>query len=70
MTFLGMSPSIDGYNIPLLLIFLAAAFLLFWQFSGPPMDPREPPLLRPDIPVVGHLIGMMRKQMDYYAILR
>jgi hypothetical protein len=70
MTFLWISPSFDGYITLLLLIFLAAAVLLFWQFSGPRMDPREPPLLRPAIPVVGHVIGMMKEQLNYYAILR
>jgi hypothetical protein len=70
MAFLAILPSFDGYSLPLLLLlFLATAVLLLWQLSGPRMDPREPPLLRPAIPVVGHLIGMMREQTNYYAIV-
>jgi hypothetical protein len=70
MAFLDLLPSFDGYNVPLLLLLLAAAIVFFRQLFAPHMDPREPPLLSPAIPIVGHLIGMMRNQMEYYAILR
>lgn len=70
MAFLGISLSFDGYDMSLVLLFLTTAIVLIWGFSGPRMDPREPPLLRPAIPIVGHLIGIMKKQMEYYAILR
>lgn len=70
MAFLDNSTIFDGYSMPLLLLFLAAVFVLLRQLFEPRMDPREPPLLRPNIPFIGHLIGMVRNQMEYYAILR
>ncbi|KAK0666039.1 putative cytochrome P450 E-class, group IV [Cercophora samala] len=33
-------------------------------------DPREPPLLKPIIPFVGHIIGLIRHQADYHRILQ
>ena len=33
-------------------------------------DPREPPLAKSTIPVIGHAIGIMRKSFNYYAQLR
>lgn len=32
-------------------------------------DPREPPLLTPTIPFIGHIIGLIRYQADYHRIL-
>ncbi|KAK4665407.1 hypothetical protein QC763_0062110 [Podospora pseudopauciseta] len=33
-------------------------------------DPREPPLLKPTIPFIGHIIGLIRHQADYHRILQ
>lgn len=33
-------------------------------------DPREPPRLRPKIPVIGHVIGLMRHGPSYSKITR
>jgi hypothetical protein len=41
-----------------------------WQRFAIPMDPREPPLVRPKIPFIGHLIGLMRHQTTYLQMLR
>lgn len=30
----------------------------------------EPPLVRPKVPVIGHILGMMRHGVSYYKILR
>lgn len=32
-------------------------------------DPREPPLLKPTIPFIGYIIGLIRHQADYHRIL-
>jgi hypothetical protein len=34
------------------------------------MDSHEPPLLKPGIPFIGHLIGLMRHQKHYFEILK
>ncbi|KAK1447321.1 hypothetical protein CMEL01_09160 [Colletotrichum melonis] len=36
------------------------------RISTPSLDPREPPLLKPTIPVVGHLVNMLHKGGKYY----
>jgi hypothetical protein len=33
------------------------------------LDPQEPPILRPKVPFIGHLIGLLRHQVDYFGIL-
>lgn len=47
---------------------LISATLLHKLFS-PHNDSREPPLLKPRIPVLGHLIGLLRHQGGYIKIL-
>ena len=34
------------------------------------LDPREPPLAKTSIPIIGHAIGIMRNSFNYYAQLR
>ncbi|KAH8892683.1 cytochrome P450 [Thozetella sp. PMI_491] len=33
------------------------------------LDPAEPPLLAPKIPLIGHILGLMRYQNDYFGVL-
>lgn len=33
-------------------------------------DPREPPLASSSLPVVGHMVGMMKSKFNYYVDLR
>jgi len=32
-------------------------------------DPREPPLAKSSIPIVGHMVGMATRKFDYYLDL-
>ena len=34
------------------------------------VDPREPPVIYPKIPLVGHMIGMLTEGMTYYKNLQ
>lgn len=43
---------------------------LIYKFSSPPMDSREPPLLKAKIPIVGHIVGLVRHGIDYLEVLR
>lgn len=45
--------------VPLVLVLTKKAFFL-------PLDAREPPVRRPTIPLVGHIIGLVRESGDYY----
>ncbi|KAK4181985.1 cytochrome P450, partial [Podospora australis] len=44
--------------------------ILLYKFSSPPLDPREPPVLRPKFPVIGHLLGLSRHGVAYFDLLR
>ena len=61
--------SMGGYS-PLTVLFVAAVFLLAWHRLAIHMDPLEPPQLKPRIPLVGHLIGMIRYHTVYFEMLK
>ncbi|KXX73875.1 hypothetical protein MMYC01_204633 [Madurella mycetomatis] len=51
-----------------ILIAMIVAFLV--HTLGPRADPREPPLIKPRIPFIGHIIGLMQHQANYHTRLR
>ncbi|KJZ75729.1 hypothetical protein HIM_04886 [Hirsutella minnesotensis 3608] len=54
------------YTISTLLI----SFIIYlYKQSIPEIDSKEPPLMLPRIPFIGHLIGLVRNQSDYYTNL-
>lgn len=36
----------------------------------PRLDPREPPTVKPTIPWIGHIVGIIRHQADYGRIVQ
>lgn len=46
---------------------LAVVFAL--RLLRPTIDPREPPLVSPKIPVFGHALGLLRCGVPYYAMV-
>lgn len=56
-------------SLLLFLISFPAVFLLVNRFLIAKHDPKEPPLLPPKIPLVGHVIGLMRQKVYYYLDL-
>lgn len=46
------------------------AFALLNRLLTPRIDPREPPVVKPSIPWVGHIIGIIRHQADYSRIIQ
>ncbi|KAI1871195.1 uncharacterized protein JN550_004640 [Neoarthrinium moseri] len=59
--------SLDGFTLSLILALSVAA--LFWRLFALRLDPREPAALKPDVPVIGHIIGMLKESHRYWAIL-
>lgn len=56
---------------PLITAAMAVAFTFaILQALGPRVDPREPPLVKPRVPLIGHIIGMMRQQAQYHITLQ
>jgi hypothetical protein len=61
----GLSPvtvTLAAVALPLLLLLVRKAYF-------PPLDPREPPLLRPWIPFIGHIVSLARESNSYYVRL-
>jgi hypothetical protein len=52
-----------------LAIALVAALVLLGRLLAPKIGPSEPPILKPRIPFVGHIIGMMREKNSFYQRL-
>jgi hypothetical protein len=59
------SSLLSGYA-PSFVLFFATILLIAWQKLLVKNDPQEPPLLKPKIPIVGHLIGLLYYKMEYY----
>lgn len=59
-------------NLTLSQVLLPSALVVFffWILSRNRVDPREPPEIKPTIPVVGHIINLVRNGLSYYTKLR
>jgi hypothetical protein len=53
-------------------VLLSSVLIVFsvWILSRNKVDPREPPEIKPAIPVVGHIINLVRNGLSYYTKLR
>lgn len=60
-------------NTPLLAaiaaVILAVATVLVQKWLSPAVDAREPPLVPPRIPVIGHIVSMIREKTGFYTRL-
>lgn len=45
---------------------LVALSFLINVLATPRLDPNEPPLLKPSIPLIGHIIGIISRQNEYH----
>ncbi|CZR52713.1 related to cytochrome P450 7B1 (oxysterol 7-alpha-hydroxylase) [Phialocephala subalpina] len=48
-----------------IVIILIALGAVTWITGAPSSDPREPPVLKPKIPIIGHLLGLAIDQAEY-----
>jgi hypothetical protein len=54
-------------------IILAGILLLIFvadRIMTPRMEQQEPPLLKPTVPWIGHIVGLIQKSAGYFMILR
>ncbi|KAJ3512264.1 hypothetical protein NM208_g15346 [Fusarium decemcellulare] len=47
----------------------AALLSLLNRLLTPRLDPLEPPAVKPTVPLIGHIIGIIRHQSDYHRII-
>lgn len=52
------------------LALLAAFFILMRRMLSADVAPQEPPLLKPKIPFIGHIIGLMKHEASYFSMLK
>jgi hypothetical protein len=55
----------DGFN-PYIILTVVTAVFLCWKRLSICLDPAEPPLLKPTIPYIGHIIGVLTHHTGYY----
>lgn len=61
-----LSPTTSSYG---LVIAVAITLMLAYLVRFPVrMDPKEPPILRPRIPFIGHLIGLIWLSHSYHLV--
>jgi hypothetical protein len=49
---------------------LTGAIVVAVRLASPGVDPSEPPLLKPRVPILGHLVAMMREKAGFYRRLQ
>lgn len=54
----------------ILAVILCVSVLASKLWSSGTPDPREPSLIHPKIPILGHALGMMMQQVEYLSNLR
>ena len=59
---------LDGYGLSVILV-ASAILLICWQRLSVRLDPQEPPLLKPKVPYIGHIIGIIQHNIAYFDIL-
>lgn len=64
VVFVGGESPTKGYLFLALVLFIT--ILIAITVAGPSHDPREPPLIRPRLPVFGHLLGLVRNRVSYF----
>ncbi|KAF3032342.1 hypothetical protein E8E12_001542 [Didymella heteroderae] len=59
-------------RLPASIAVVSIALIVFGiaQVSSPTLDPKEPPLIKSRVPVIGHIVGIIQQQATYHKILR
>lgn len=51
-----------------------AVLVVVLHFLGkvisPKVDQHEPPILKPRLPLIGHILGLMKYEANYFSVLR
>lgn len=55
------------------LLYLAISVVvlhLLGKIITPKVDQHEPPILKPRLPLIGHILGLMKYEANYFSVLR
>ncbi|KAK4161193.1 cytochrome P450 [Cladorrhinum sp. PSN259] len=61
--------AIASKNIPLTIGIAVVFTFLLNTLLTPRVDPREPPLIKPSIPLIGHIINLFRYHAEFHRVL-
>ncbi|KAB5530278.1 cytochrome P450 [Coniochaeta sp. 2T2.1] len=60
----------ETYLFTATIMALLGTTIFIWKLiSGPSHDSREPPLIKPTIPLFGHVLGMVTQRMSYFSTI-
>jgi len=65
----GLLASLLSTNVLIACGIIAAIYLLDFLVA-PRLDPREPPLIKPKVPLIGHIIGLLWYQYSYHNVVQ
>ena len=65
-----LTASSGNLYVYLAVLLLVAAVLIGWGLGPVTSDPREPPIFPCNVPMVGHLLGIIQHQAEYFQMLR
>jgi hypothetical protein len=62
---------LDNVSLPntWVIVILTGLFFLLGRYVSPSVDSLEPPLLKPRVPLVGHIISMFSEGGGFYVRL-
>lgn len=58
-----------SWSTSFIVVALTGLLLLLQRYVSPSLDPLEPPLLKPRVPLVGHIISMFQEGSGFYTRL-
>jgi len=59
---------IGGYSLSVILAAIALPVATYAVWFPVRLDAQEPPILRPQIPFIGHLLGLLSHAFRYYGM--
>lgn len=64
--------NVDGQSVAIVVSIsvLSLALVVIRKATSTHHNPREPPLAPQSIPLIGHIIGLSRRNFEYYVDLR
>lgn len=62
----GLGLSTDGYTLSIVLAIATALAVTYAAVFPVRMDPKEPPIFRPRVPFIGHLLGLISLSHGYH----
>ena len=57
-------------SVFVVLAVVAVLYVLAERFMSIKLDPKEPPMVAPKIPYVGHILGLIQHGSHYYSRIR